>query len=169
MQAGVAENDIQTRALTVARVEYGDRKGEYQANNIVAVTVRNVDAAGEAVTAATEAGANVLNGPNLSMEDSETSVNSAYANAFAAARARADAYAEVADMEVARVLRIRDAGGWQGNRMIPAATVVAAAAPPPPPMAPAPQAMRTEQGAPFMAGTTTSGVAVQVDFALRPK
>lgn len=168
--AGVREADIQTRALTVGRVEYGDRRGQYQANNVVAVTVRDVEAAGEAVTAATEAGANVLNGPSLSMEDSETSVNSAYANAFRAARARADAYAEAGGMEVVRVLTIRDAGGYQGDRMIPAAAVQTSAGAPPPPVAPPPpMAIRPESGAPFMAGTTTSGVAVQVDFALRPQ
>lgn len=166
-QAGVAEADIQTRALNVSRIEYGNREGQYQAGNTVAVTVREVDRAGEAVTAATEAGANVLNGPNLSMDDSETYVNSAYANAYRAARARAEAYAEAADMEVARVLSIRDAGGYQGSRAIPAAQArMTNASPPPPPPVSMPM---PEQGAPFMAGTTTSGVAVQVDFALVPK
>ena len=164
--AGVDAKDIQTRALTVGRVEYGDRKGQYQASNVVAVTVRQVDAAGEAVTAATEAGANVLNGPNLSMDNGEAAVNSAYANAYRAARARAETYANAAGMKVTRVLRIRDGGGWQGNRSIPYATndgLTAQVAAPPPVAMP-----RPEQGAPFMAGTTTSGVSVQVDFALEP-
>ena len=161
--AGVAERDIQTRALTVGRVDYGDREGQYNARNVVAVTVREVEATGEAVTAATEAGANVVSGPSLSMDDGEASVNDAYAGAFRAARARADAYAEAAGMEVARVIRIRDGGGWQGGRMIPMATVEAAeesgpVAPPPP-----------QSAAPFQAGTTASSVSVQVDFALRPR
>lgn len=166
-EAGVAQEDIQTRALTVGQIEYGDREGQYQANNIVAVTVRDVDAAGEAVTAATEAGANVLSGPSLSMDDPEAAVNSAYANAFRAARARAEVYAEAADMEIARVLTIRDAGGWQGDRSIPYAT--APVAPPPPPISSVPRPESGASGTPFMAGTTTSGVAVQVDFALVPK
>ncbi|ABC64348.1 SIMPL domain-containing protein [Erythrobacter litoralis] len=167
-EAGVQESDIQTRALTVSQIEYGNRRGQYQASNIVAVRVRDVAKAGEAVTAATEAGANVVNGPSLSMGDPESAINSAYANAFRAARARADAYAEAAGMEVAQVLRIRDAGGWQGGRMIPQAVVEtaadASAVPMPRPVSPPPP----EEGAPFMAGTTTSSVSVQVDFALRP-
>lgn len=169
--AGVREGDIQTRALTVGRIDYGDRRGQYQASNVVAVRVRDVAKAGEAVTAATEAGANVVNGPNLAMQDSESAINSAYANAFAAARARAEAYAAAAGMEVAQVLHIRDAGGWQGGRMIPQAAVRTAAMDmsgfpaPPPPVAPPPP---PPPGAPFMAGTTTSSVSVQVDFALRP-
>lgn len=160
--AGVSFDDIQTRALNVGRIEYGDREGQYQASNVVEVTVRRIEAAGEAVTAATEAGANVMSGPSLSMDDPEASVNTAYADAFRAARSRAEAYADAADMKITRVLSIRDAGGYQGDRTLPYAVP---AAPPPPPMVSAP---RPESGAPFMSGTTTSGVSIQVDFALEP-
>ena len=171
--SGVADADIQTQAVTVRRIEYGDREGQYEAGNRVAVRVRDVSKAGEAVTAATEAGANVLDGPTLSMDDAEASINSAYANAYKAARARAEAYAAAAGMEVRRVLYIRDAGGYQGNRYIAGAQAMdmaigeeRPAAPPPPVNTAIP---RPDSGAPFMAGTTTSGVSVQVDFALEPR
>ena len=161
--AGVEDKDIQTRAMNIQRIQYGDRKGQYQANNIVNVTIRDIDRASAAVTAATEAGANVMSGPAMQMSDVETAANGAYANAFKAARARADAYAEAAGMEVSRVLTIRDAGGRQGERYLPGAV--------PPPVAPT--AIRIESSAdasmPFMPGQTGSQVAVQVDFALRPK
>lgn len=161
--AGVTAEDIQTRALNVGLIEYGEREGQYQASNVVEVTVRQVEAAGEAVTAATEAGANVVSGPSLSMDDPEASANTAYANAFRAARSRAEAYAEAADMKITRVLSIRDGGGFQGDRALPYAVQ---AAPPPPPVVNIP---RPESGAPFMSGITTSGVSIQVDFALGPK
>src|SRR5688500_16167238 len=64
-QAGVAEKDIQTRTVSVQRIDWGDRKGQFQASNIVAVTVRDVDKTGQAVTAVTEAGANIVSGPDL--------------------------------------------------------------------------------------------------------
>ena len=169
-EVGIAPDDIQTAALNIQRVDYGPERGQYRAVNTVTVTVRDVAKAGEAVSAVSEAGANVMSGPDLRMSDPEASANSAYANAFRAARARADAYAEAADMEVSRVLYIRDAGGVQGGRYFSGAQAIAleraeqTAAPPPvspPPPPPAPPA--------FMPGRTTSSVTVQVDFALKPQ
>ena len=172
-ELGVAEKDIQTRAVTVRRIEYGDRKGQYQAANVVEVTMRNPDRAGDAVTAVTEAGANIVSGPSLSMTDPEATANLAYADAYKAARKRAEAYAEAAGMEVSRVLYIRDAGGMQGQTYLRGAEAMAdsmmvqtqSAAPPPPP----PVAMpRPEERSPsMMVGTTRSDVYIQVDFALR--
>lgn len=167
--AGVAEKDIQTRTVAVQRIDYGERRGQYQASNIVAVTVRDVDKTGDVVTAVTEAGANIVSGPDLRMSDPERAANSAYGAAYKAARARAEAYAEAAGMEIARVLTIRDMGGAQGNRYLPGAVPPA---PPPPPVS---MQVRTEQataggdGGMFMTGQTTSAVSVQVDFALVPK
>lgn len=167
-EAGIDAKDIQTRALSVQRIDYGDRRGQYQASNVAAVMVRDVDRAGAAVTAATEAGANILSGPDLRMADPEKAANSAYGNAFRAARARAQAYADAAGMEIARVLSIRDAGGAQGSRYLPGAVPVA----PPPIMRPGypmPESGDAVGGAPVLAGQTTSQVTVQVDFALKPK
>ena len=164
-QQGIPEQDIQTRAVGVQRIDWGDRKGQFQASNIVAVTVRDIDKTGAAVTAVTEAGANILSGPDLRMSDPEKAANSAYGAAYKAARARAEAYAEAAGMEISRVLSIRDAGGAQGNRYLPGAVPTA-----PPPVVGYPvaeQAMDASNR--VLAGQTTSAVAVQVDFALVPK
>jgi uncharacterized protein len=160
-QAGVPEQDIQTRATSIERIQWGDRKGQFQASNVVAVTVRNVDRAGEAITAATEAGANILSGPDLRMKDPEAAMNAAYAAAFKAAQARAEAYASAAGMRVARILTIRDAGGSQGNRHMPGAVPVVA---PPPVMME--QASADGSSGRLMPGQTPSEVSVQVDFAL---
>ena len=168
-ELGVAEKDIQTRAVTVQRIEYGDRKGQYQAANVVEVTMRNPDRAGEAVTAVTEAGANIVSGPSLSMTDPEATANLAYADAYKAARKRAEAYAEAAGMEVSRVLYIRDAGGTQGQAYLRGAEVMSdamveqSAAPPPVAPPPPPQSRSPS----MMLGTTRSDVYIQVDFALR--
>ena len=170
---GVEETDIQTRAVSVNRIDWGDRKGQFQAVNTVNVTVRNVERAGAAVSAVTEAGANIVNGPNLTMSDPEATANLAYAQAYKAARRRAEAYAKAAGMKVSRVLYIRDAGGSQGTRYLPSAEAAAriGAAPPPvalqaaPPPPPSP-----EQGdGRIMAGQTVSDVSIQVDFALQPQ
>ncbi|TMM47127.1 SIMPL domain-containing protein [Qipengyuania marisflavi] len=163
--AGVPEKDIQTRTVGIQKLDWGPKKGQFQASNVVAVTVRDIDKAGAAVTAATEAGANVLSGPDLRISDSEKAANAAYGEAFKAAKARAQAYADAADMEISRTLSIRDGGGGQGNRYIPGA--------PPPPVAAIQtsndMAMPEQGGGRIMPGQTTSRVSVQVDFALRPK
>lgn len=159
---GIAEKDIQTRAMNVQRVDWGDRKGQYQASNIVNVTVREVDKAGAAVTAATTAGANIVSGPDLRMENPEKAVTTAYTNAFKAARARAEAYAGAAGMKISRVLTIRDSGGMQGNRYLPGAVPAA-----PPSVVMTEQAANASSG--IMAGQTASAVSVQVDFALEGK
>lgn len=63
------------------------------------------------MTAATEAGAKILSGPDLRIANSESAASAAYGEAFKAARARAQAYADAAGMEISRVLTIRDDGG----------------------------------------------------------
>ena len=163
---GIEEKDIQTRTIGVQRIYWGDRKGQFQASNTVTVRVRDVARAGDAVTAVTEAGGNLMSGPDLRMSDPDAAINSAYGAAYKAARVRAQAYADAADMEIARVLTIRDAGGSQGNRYVPPA-------PPPPPPPIAMNMARPESAmdasATILPGQTTSSVAVQVDFALVPK
>ena len=166
-EAGIPEKDIQTRAVGISKVDWGPHKGEFQASNVVAVTVRDIDRAGAAVTASTEAGANILSGPDLRISDSEKAANTAYGEAFKAARARADAYAAAAGMKIARVLTIRDGGGGQGSRYIPGAPVPTA--PPPPPPIAMQESMDAGGGGRIMPGQTTSRVSVSVDFALRPK
>lgn len=176
IELGVAEDDIQTSTVNVQRIDWGDRRGQFQAYNTLTVRVRDIDRAGAAVTAVTAVGANIVSGPDLRLSDPEAAANAAYGNAYRAALARAEAYAEAAGMEVSRVLYIRDAGGMQGNRYISGAqatamdaaeAVSAPVAPPPPPINAAP---RPEQGdgAIIMPGQTTSAVTVQVDFALVP-
>lgn len=162
-QVGIADKDIQTRSLSVQRLDWGDRKGQYQASNILNVTVRDVDRAAAAVDAVTAAGANIMSGPDLRLADPEKAANSAYASAYKAARSRAQTYADAAGMTIARVLSIRDAGGMQGNRYLPGAVPVA-----PPPVA-VEQSAANGSAARLMPGQTTSNVAIQVDFALVPK
>lgn len=157
-QAGVPEKDIQTRAVNIQRVEWGDREGQYQASNIVAVTVRDIAKADAAVAAATGAGANVMSGPDLRMSDPEAAANTAYAAAYRNARKRAEAYADAAGMEISRVLTIRDGGGMQGDRYLAEAME---------PMAM--ERVAADTASIIQPGQTTSTVSVQVDFALRPK
>ncbi len=154
---GVGKDDIQTQRLTVGRIDYGKNKGQFEASNVVEVRVRAVDRAGAAIAATTEAGANVLSGPDLRISDREAANRSAYANAYRAARARADAYAGAAGLKIARVLAIRDGIdggappiGYRGYAAVEVAPTVS-------------------REPPVSAGLTTSTVSVRVDFALEGK
>jgi uncharacterized protein YggE len=156
---GVKPDDLQTRNLSLNRIDYGKERGAFRAYNVVEVTLRDMSKVGEAVTAVTEAGANVVSGPDLRVSNREAASKSAYAAAYRAARERAEAYAGAAGLEIDRVLAIRDGGesmtvamDSRGYAMEAAAQAVA----PPPP-------------APFSAGRNTTEVAVRVDFALAEK
>jgi uncharacterized protein len=150
--AGAGERDLQTRELTIERIGYGPNRGRFQANNVVAVRMRQVEQASAAIGAATGAGANVLSGPDLSVGDREAATRGAYANAYRAARARADAYAKAAGLRVVRVMAIRD-----GATSAPVADYAFEAAQ----RAPAPVA-----APPVLAGTTEEEVSVAADFVL---
>lgn len=155
---GVREDDLQTRSITLSRIDYGPNRGRFQAHNLIDVRVKDIKRAGEALAAITEAGANVLSGPNLRVSDPENAGRSAYAAAYRAARARADAYAEAAGLKVARVLAIRDGGESGGPIPYPGIGGV---------MDAAAQAVSPEQAAPpVQAGISTREVQIRVDFAL---
>ena len=160
---GVKPADVQTRNLTLNRIEYGRDRGRFRADNVVEIRMRDTKRVGEAIAAATDAGANLLSGPDLRISDREKANKSAYAAAYHAARARAEAYAGAAGLKIARVLAIHDAG--ESGVPMPYGRVgygdaVAQSAAPPPPVAP------MNQSLPFSPGTTTTEVRVRVDFAL---
>jgi uncharacterized protein YggE len=154
---GVREDDLQTRSITLSRIDYGPNRGRFQASNLIDIRVKDIKHAGEALAAITEAGANVLSGPNLRVSDPENAGRSAYAAAYRAARARAEAYAQAAGLKVARVLAIRDGGGADPIAYERDAMVMAEQAAPPPIATAAP---------PVQAGVSTRQVQIRVDFAL---
>ena len=153
---GVKPDDMQTRNLALQRIDYGADRGRFRADNVVEVRLRDMARVGDAVTAVTEAGANVMSGPELRVSDREASNRSAYAAAYRAARARAEAYAGAADLKVKRVLAIYDGGegGPPPPRMVTMDAVQEQAAAPP------------VANVPFSAGVNSTEVRVRVDFAL---
>jgi uncharacterized protein YggE len=153
---GIRPGDIQTRSITLNRIDYGPNRGRFEANNQIEVRVRDLNKAGQAIGAATAAGANVLSGPDLRVANPEAASRAAYAAAFRAARGRAEAYAEAAGLRIDRVLAIRDFHAEDGpiiaNEVMTAASGQQAAVAPP-----------------VMAGRNSSEVRIRVDFALAPQ
>lgn len=154
---GVKPDDLQTRNISLNRIDYGAERGRFRAYNVVEVTIREMAKVGESVTLVTEAGANVLSGPNLRVADPEAANKSAYAQAYRAARSRADAYAQAAGLKVGRVLAIHDGG--EVPREYSGMDMAAQSASSPPPVSAPP--------APFSPGMNSSQVRVRVDFALK--
>lgn len=153
---GIRPDDVQTRSITLSRIDFGPNRGRFEANNMVEVRVRVLDRAGQAIAAATEAGANILSGPNLRVADPEAASRGAYEQAYRAARGRAEAYARAAGLRVDRVLAIRDAaiGGPDLAMAVMDVSEEAAQVRAPPP--------------PVHAGVNASEVRIRVDFALAP-
>lgn len=164
---GVRADDLQTRNLSLQRIDYGKERGQFRASNIVEVRMTDVARVGEAVTAVTEAGANVVGGPDLRVSDREAANRSAYANAYKAARSRAEAYAGAAGLRIVRTVNIVDGGEYGA----PDSAMVAMEQAVPPPMV-APQSVSAAPppppGAPFNPGVNRTEVRVRVDFALKP-
>jgi uncharacterized protein YggE len=154
---GIKDDDLQTRQISMQRIDYGPNRGQFQASNMIEVRVRQIGRAGDAIAAATEAGANVLSGPNMTVSDPEAASRSAYAQAYKAARARAEAYAEAAGLKVSRVLAIRDGGEGGVIPMYTGESMAQSAGP------------RPVSAPPMRPGMNASEVRVQADFALSPK
>lgn len=102
-EAGVAEEDVQTREFSVQpRYDYPPQgqpilRG-YAVTNLVEVKVGDLDRAGEVLTAATEAGGDDarVQGVQFALEDNDALLEQARARAFEDARLRAEQYARLA-------------------------------------------------------------------------
>jgi uncharacterized protein YggE len=153
---GIKRDDLQTQSITLSRIDYGPNRGRFRANNVIEARVRDLDKAGAAIAAATEAGANILSGPDLRVGDSEAASRSAYALAYKAARARAEAYARAAGLRVDRVLTIRDSEASGGSQPYALGMLMRE------------QAADADEAPPVRAGLNANEVRVRVDFALVP-
>lgn len=113
MDAGVAEDDIQTANFSInPRQEYDDRGQptgivSYVVNNTVSVTVRDLDAIGAILDAAVQAGANNIYGIRFDVEDREAAQQQAMTVAMENARERADVLAAAAGVELGDILSLQ--------------------------------------------------------------
>lgn len=113
--AGVAEQDIQTREFDVSARYDHPRDGEpvlrgYAVRNLVEVKVRDLDRAGDVLTAATEAGGDDarVHGVRFALEDNEAMLEAARERAFQDARARAEQYATLAGRELGTLVSVSE-------------------------------------------------------------
>ena len=112
-QAGVEARDIQTASIDLSpQYRYTDGQPPvltgYQASNRMTVRLRSIARAGATIDALIAAGANQINGPQLSVDKPEAALDEARVKAMAAARARADLYARASGLKVGRILTIAE-------------------------------------------------------------
>lgn len=140
-RAGVAERDVQTSNVSV-NPQYAYEEGRaprltgYQANNQVSARVRNLSNLGRVIDAAVSAGGNTVNGVSFSHQNPDAQLDAARRDAAAAARRRADLYAQAFGMRVHRVIAISEGGGYSPPMPIMVTASRLAEAAPPPPIAP---------------------------------
>lgn len=111
----VARRDVQTTGLSIHPVyDYSDegppRITGYAASERFSVLVRDLAKAGEALSAAVDAGGNAvrLNGVRLQIGDQEALLREARAQAFAEAKAKAEQYARAAGRELGELTSVRE-------------------------------------------------------------
>lgn len=122
--AGLAARDLSTSNVALSpQYRYQDGKPPvitgYQASNSVAIRFRDIARAGAVLDALVRAGANQIDGPNLSLSNPEAALDEARTQAIAKARARAELYAKAAGLSVAKIVAIDEAGENGGDRPRP--------------------------------------------------
>ena len=106
---GVAPADIETDVVSLGRASVRG-KVHFVARNGIAVTIRDLDAAGSIVDAGVRSGATNVYGPDFGLADPGLVYRDALALAFADARAKAERLAREAGLTLGAVLRIRETG-----------------------------------------------------------
>lgn len=116
--AGVAERDVQTSDLRLMPVWSNRTTSDtrpkidgYQASNRVTVRVRDLTSLGSILDAVLMDGANQLGGLQFMVSDPEPLLNEARLQAVAAARARAELFAEAAGVTLGPLVSLSEAGG----------------------------------------------------------
>jgi len=118
-QSGIADSDIQTAYVSVQRQYEGRPRTvqSYMASTSVSARVRDISRVGRVIDAAVAAGGNEVNGVSFSHQNPEQQLNAARANAIAAARARADLYAQTLGTRVKRIVALDELGAGGAARL----------------------------------------------------
>lgn len=113
--AGIDTKDVKTETVSVGphySVD-GQSPSGFTARNSVSVRIRDVAKAGSVLDAASQAGANAINGPMLTRTDRDELEAKALEDAVANARTRAGALADAAGVRLGRVTAIVE--GFSGG------------------------------------------------------
>lgn len=117
-EEGIEDTDIQTADYSIWPEQKLDPRGTgettitgYRVNNTVRVTVKDIDRLGKVLAAVTNAGANAIHGISFSVADTAALEERARAAAMGDAHNRAAALAELAGVELGKVMTISMSSG----------------------------------------------------------
>jgi uncharacterized protein len=129
--SGVDSADIQTSQVSLwpQTSNNGTKITGYQASNTVTVTAP-VAKSGDLVDAAVKAGANNVDGPNLSVSDQSDAYAKAMKDAVADAQSKAQAIASASGLTLGRIVHISDDGSSTPGPIMYGALDAAKASPP---------------------------------------
>lgn len=107
---GIAAADIRTEVVSLSSrySQNGESIVGYQAANSVSVTIRSLGKAGGVIDAAVEAGANQVNGPNLTRGDQGTLYRVALRAAIANAKGKAQTIAKASGLHLRRITDVSE-------------------------------------------------------------
>jgi uncharacterized protein YggE len=111
--AGVPSESLQTSSVSLSPVTSSDGNTivGYQASNSVTATIANLGLAGQIVDAAVAAGANQVDGPNLTVSDQSALYRAALKAAIADARVKAQALADASGLHLGAVSSVEETSG----------------------------------------------------------
>ena len=109
---GIFSKDIQTRYTMSPVYDKGDYRKVtgYRANNVVTVTVNDVDKTGKVIDTALSSGATDVNGLSFGLKDVASVRNSALQMAVQDARSKADAIASALGVKIIGIQNVKEGG-----------------------------------------------------------
>ncbi len=128
--AGIPDASLQTSAVSLSPLtsDDGSQIVGYTATNSLTATIASIARAGEIVDVAVAAGANQVDGPNLTVADQASLYNTALKAAIADARAKAQVLADASGLHVGAVTSVVESG--EGSPVTYDAKLAAAPGPP---------------------------------------
>lgn len=114
---GIAEEDIQTRSLSVHQVQEAFidddeinrvKLGQWRANNTIEITLRDVNKASALADLLNESGATNVYGPNFSLDDTQDSKVILLEEAINNAREKAEKIAEASGRKLGKIITVTE-------------------------------------------------------------
>lgn len=128
--AGISSDSLQTASVSLSPLtsNQGDAIIGYTASNSVTVTIAGIGKAGAIVDVAVNAGANQVDGPNLTVSDQSALYDRALKAAVADARSKAQVLADASGLHVGAVSSVEEDSGsspvpFDSTKAAPAAGV----------------------------------------------
>jgi uncharacterized protein YggE len=159
-KSGIKDKDIQTSGINVSpQYVYEEKKAPaitgYQASNNVNVAIHDLKIVGSVLDTLVSQGANQINGPTFSIEDTDDLMDQARKDAMVKARKRAELYAAASGLKIKRILSISEQGGYNPPGPVPMFA-----------MAKAMRADAAQESSPVSAGQVDVNVTVNVAYEL---